>query len=1021
MAKSLKVFVPEVPELIFRPRLNHLLEQSLKKKLTVLVAPTGYGKTVATAEFARQAKKPVIWHELSLQQRDALTLHNMVATRFSNLIPETKDCTVDTWHAPGELATRLANTIANLNQEIIYVVDDYELIMRFPDAEHWFQTFISLTPPQLHIIILSQEMPPLPTASLFTQNQLQIISEKELQFNESEIAQVASHLDEKTRALINKIEGWPTGVMMLVNGIQAELPDTEMHNVFEKLARSLFDSQPLDIQQFLISSSCLTTVTPEKCVRMLGINDAYRLMTQVCERNLFITAVTGGWRYHPLFKTFLQNELKSRDAAKYTMYHQTIGNTLSQDILTYDEAWEHFILARRYDEAAEIAERTANLYYRQGRFFILQRFHDGLSGQVQTPRLDLHYAMLAMKRNQMALAEEVLNQISTKDVDDDFKARFLIQRANLHRFKGEHQQSLSLMEKLNTNDYSKPIQADITTTKAVAHMMLGGYQEAIEGLNQTLKIQSSLQDEVARAQTLQYLSYVYEKSGDNANTKDALQELIAIRRTQNNQWELVDALVNLGYHHLAVGEYKTARETLTEALNNALRAGYITGQSFAMWNLGDVHRNLGEFETAQQYYEGAYQENTLPELRTGILLSQAMLQWWQNDDHIVSTIFKAINLATKHQIAMDLDVARAFDMLMTEPDIDALDQIMQKLHGKSAFFELCQILPLYGYACLQTGQTTRFDNWLRQANKWAEQGQGISLISAAIAHVPLLKDHFDERTQRYPALTKHYHKITQHQPENQQTRLFVSQSSATYRLEIETLGTEVVKRNGRVVPISMWVAARSRELFFYLLLKGEQRRQEIVRNVWPVSDKGVSRSNFSMTVKRARQAVGENVIVWDDDRYRLDAGISIECDALRYEQLLSQVKLLQASDPLALNIWIQITQLFKGTLLPYFESKWLDVLRQHYLLHYIKATDIVAENALARGQYEQAIELYEQALLHDPYRELTYRNLINAHLYVGEGAKAKRQYKTLCELFWTDLQQSPSGETQQIARENNLM
>ena len=66
---STKLFTPKTrPELISRPRLLEQLNRGLHRKLTLISAPAGFGKTTLVSEWVAGCERPVAW--LSLDEGD---------------------------------------------------------------------------------------------------------------------------------------------------------------------------------------------------------------------------------------------------------------------------------------------------------------------------------------------------------------------------------------------------------------------------------------------------------------------------------------------------------------------------------------------------------------------------------------------------------------------------------------------------------------------------------------------------------------------------------------------------------------------------------------------------------------------------------------------------------------------------------------------------------------------------------------------------------------------------------------
>src|SRR5690606_36133430 len=101
---------------------------------------------------------------------------------------------------------------------------------------------------------------------------------------------------------------------------------------------------------------------------------------------------------------------------------------------------------------------------------------------------------------------------------------------------------------------------------------------------------------------------------------------------------------------------------------------------------------------------------------------------------------------------------------------------------------------------------------------------------------------------------------------------------------------------GVPVRLSAWRANRAREFFLYLLLEGGQTREAISLAFWPDSSTSRVRSNFHTTLYRARQALSENVVIFEDEKYLINPEIDVVCDAIIMEECVEQARFLQPVD-----------------------------------------------------------------------------------------------------------------------------
>src|SRR5919206_4167498 len=191
-----KLYVPQAhPNLVPRLRLSERLKEGLGRKLTLISAPAGFGKTTLLSEWRMihlGSEYPLAW--VSLEEAD----NNL--TRFlSYLVGALRAIEADVGEAilaslrspqpqPIEsLLTGLVNEISEIPKDFALVLDDYHLIAN--EVVH--ETIVFLLdhlPPQAHLVIASRTDPPLPLARLRARGQLTELRATDLRFTPEEAA-----------------------------------------------------------------------------------------------------------------------------------------------------------------------------------------------------------------------------------------------------------------------------------------------------------------------------------------------------------------------------------------------------------------------------------------------------------------------------------------------------------------------------------------------------------------------------------------------------------------------------------------------------------------------------------------------------------------------------------------------------------------------------------------------------------------------------------------------------------------
>jgi LuxR family maltose regulon positive regulatory protein len=194
-----KLYMPPVrPELVSRPRLIERLNAGLDRKLTLISAPAGFGKTTLVSEWVQAmsgATPPIAVAWLSLDEGDddpTRFLAYLVAalrTTEANIGKGVLSALQSLQPPPVEaVLISLINELAAFPSRIILVLDDHHTI-ESSAVDNARAFLLERLPPQRHLVIASREDPHLPLARLRARGQLTEVRASDLRFSSAEAAE----------------------------------------------------------------------------------------------------------------------------------------------------------------------------------------------------------------------------------------------------------------------------------------------------------------------------------------------------------------------------------------------------------------------------------------------------------------------------------------------------------------------------------------------------------------------------------------------------------------------------------------------------------------------------------------------------------------------------------------------------------------------------------------------------------------------------------------------------------------
>ncbi|HEY6018487.1 MAG TPA: LuxR family transcriptional regulator, partial [Candidatus Paceibacterota bacterium] len=180
------------PHLVARPRLIARLNEGLRRPLTLLSAPPGFGKTTLLCEWVAQDKLPVAWLVLDADDNDPVRFWSYFIAALQQIDTAIGSSSWALLQLPGANALEstlkaLVNEIDSLPDDhvtefvpsetgapqagVILVLDDYHVI-ETPAIHEQLSFLLDHVPPHMHLVISTRADPPLHLARLRARDQL---------------------------------------------------------------------------------------------------------------------------------------------------------------------------------------------------------------------------------------------------------------------------------------------------------------------------------------------------------------------------------------------------------------------------------------------------------------------------------------------------------------------------------------------------------------------------------------------------------------------------------------------------------------------------------------------------------------------------------------------------------------------------------------------------------------------------------------------------------------------------------
>jgi LuxR family maltose regulon positive regulatory protein len=328
-----KLYIPPPrPKAVPRPRLIERLNEGLIRKLTLVSAPAGFGKTTLVSEWVASCGQPAAWLSLDDGDNDPARFISYVVKALQTLDAGIGEGLLAALQSPQPvkietILTTLLNEISAITENFLLILDDYHLLdSQLVDQSLAF--LIEHQPSQMHLVIATREDPSLPLARLRARGQLTELRAADLRFTSAEAAEFINRVmelnlsDEDVAALEARTEGWIAGLQLAAISMRDHKDAagfiqsfTGSHRfVMDYLLEEVLHQQSESIQAFLLRTSVLDRMCGSLCdAVLLAPSIPGQATLENLERaNLFTVPQDNErrwYRYHHLFGDLLRKRL----------------------------------------------------------------------------------------------------------------------------------------------------------------------------------------------------------------------------------------------------------------------------------------------------------------------------------------------------------------------------------------------------------------------------------------------------------------------------------------------------------------------------------------------------------------------------------------------------------------------------------------------------------------------------------------------------------------------------------------
>ena len=417
-----KLFVPKWRTgLVSRLRLVERLKQGAERKLTLVSAPAGFGKSTVLAEWvaATQAsERPTAWVSLDQSDNDPVFFWAYFIAALQKVRSGVGENALSLLHSSQPPATEallgtLLNEISTSLPKFVLVLDDYHVI----DAQSVHDSIAYLLdhlPPQMHVVISSRSDPPLQLSRLRGRGESTELRASDLRFTPDEAAAFLNDVmglelsAADVAALDTRTEGWVAGLQLAALSMQGreDVPAFirafagDDRYILDYLVEEVLQRQQERVRTFLLQTSILDRLSGPLCDAVTNQQDGKEMLMVLERGNLFVVPLDdkrGWYRYHHLFADVLRAHSMEEQPDRVPTLHRRAAAWFEENNMAA-EATEQARAAGDHEAVARLLAANYEEFQRIGRFASISSWLASLPEEMvrKRPRLAVIHAASAL-------------------------------------------------------------------------------------------------------------------------------------------------------------------------------------------------------------------------------------------------------------------------------------------------------------------------------------------------------------------------------------------------------------------------------------------------------------------------------------------------------------------------------------------------------------------------------------------------------------------------------------------------
>jgi len=1025
-----------------RDRLLALLRENLDKKLILLCADAGYGKTTLLAQFCEELTFPFVYYDLDDTDSNMAAFFSYLVAgvrrydqRFGKAV---EDLILETGNVDIVVGTFINQFVKATKEGFFVILDDFHYLQNNRKICSAIDYLLRHMPDNLHLIISSRAVPNINLAYYLAKQELFKIEKEYLRFNSEEIQSLLNVVYglkvpvDDIKRIAEFSEGWITVLQLILQRIRTTGEDTTQEtlnsyaasdeNIFNYFAREVFEQTPKQIKEFLLRTAVLDYLNPKVCDYLLNTRRSKKIINYLDTENLFISKVGDNFQYHPVFHEFLRKKLGQYFTSSVVKkLHNRAGAYLLEEG-DYAAAVKHFVAAERYGNAARILEKNHQYWMRRadhaGFIQLVDSFPDAILEKYPCLLLRKADALdnLDKKAQALRLVESTFKLFRARR-DSKGMAQALILKALVYYSQGQRRKGIYHANKAYTlvRQKESPLKADILMQLGSMYRDACRYEKAQECFESALKILRKYEDRELEESLLTRIALLHFTMSNFKEADRLFMEVLARFSDLLSGLNLLYKYSTIVVINIDAGDYKKAWDYLARAEEMLLKYNDPWITKYLVYMRGKLHWAEGRYHKAIEFLNEAIDKYKTfsrildPYILGDIIDSHLRLgetgkarDVFAKMDSVLDIINETPNLRVDYLTikgSLETIEGKFTDAIVTLKEASKKANIIKNDYiTLTTCYNLSQCYYKQGSheqavaifkKCLEIAQRNGYDAYLL-----IEARDDIDLFKLALERDCMVEYllHLLERVETDRA---------------KDVLNWIQIKRGIFDLECRLLGKlEILDANGNAVRPN-WRTKNTEELFV-LFVAGQKKKyskDELIDTFWPHKDLRGAAHSLHVEISALRNTLKEvlrsdfdkqKIVLFTNQYYYLNPKVYVSTDVQKFGQLVNRAEAaLSQSRIKAKQLYKQALELYRGDFCEDMNAEWCEEIRLYYRKSVVKVLTKLGQISYEHKAYQEGLDFLDRALKIDDVDEAVHIAIMRCLQATNDKDGVQRQYKKL--------------------------